>query len=352
MKRLSLILLALCWAASGAFAGPNAGGTVILHWNSTIDFTMDPETFSGGLTDCSSANVEMPPATTFPVPPDSERRIWFAYAAFPPGSTPRLKGVAFGITYNAFASPDGVRIDWSLAPQGSVEIRTTSPSWPAPNSGTSLVFNPIMTGLVNQIYTFAGFGSFGQVMGLRTHPINPSQFSDDSIPAVLDDIAAYGSIGFGVPGALACPPTSGACCNLGTGECVVRTELECEALGDICEYAWMGPDVPCSPNPCPAPQDPPGACCAAATGVCRITTESECIAVGDWWQGACMPCEPNPCPLTGACCLENAECRILSRPACEADQGLYMGDGVSCVPYPCPIPTERTTWGRIKNNYR
>ena len=33
--------------------------------------------------------------------------------------------------------------------------------------------------------------------------------------------------------------------------------------------------------------------------------------------------------------------------------GQYQGDDTTCDPNPCPIvPTQNTTWGRIKANYR
>jgi hypothetical protein len=40
--------------------------------------------------------------------------------------------------------------------------------------------------------------------------------------------------------------------------------------------------------------------------------------------------------------------------ACIQAGGRYQGDGSTCEPVnPCPIvPTQNTTWGRIKNAYR
>jgi hypothetical protein len=66
-------------------------------------------------------------------------------------------------------------------------------------------------------------------------------------------------------------------------------------------------------------------------------------------------CEPNPCPpppTRGACCLPSTECQIMTQAECVAADGTYMGDDVPCVPNPCLIPTEKSTWGRIKSHYR
>jgi len=106
MRKVVLFLAALCCTATYAVAGVNAGGTVTLHWNSAIAYTGDASFPNGGLTSCDASVVQAPPATTFP-PPDAQRRIWFAYAAFPTGSSPRLKGVAFGVTYTNFVNPTG-----------------------------------------------------------------------------------------------------------------------------------------------------------------------------------------------------------------------------------------------------
>ena len=53
---------------------------------------------------------------------------------------------------------------------------------------------------------------------------------------------------------------------------------------------------------------------------------------------------------TGACCLADGSCMISTQAGCA---GQYMGDGTVCNPNPCSaIPTEITTWGWIKNQYK
>lgn len=138
-----------------------------------------------------------------------------------------------------------------------------------------------------------------------------------------------------------CPQPEGACC-FPDGSCTVTTQ-------ELCPTGDWRVGVPCQPNPCPPPL-PEGACCYE-DGLCVFTTEPNC-PTGDWRVG--VPCSPNPCPQpTGACCFVSGECQVLTREACAAAQGAYQGPAVPCDPNPCPVsPTERTTWGRVKNSYR
>jgi hypothetical protein len=109
--------------------------------------------------------------------------------------------------------------------------------------------------------------------------------------------------------------------------------------------------VPCVPNPCPQPH---GACCHP-DGTCTITIQTECLPP-NVWHPEWLTCEPNPCPQPqGACCLANGECIVTTAADCALHQGVYQGNGTTCEPTnPCPppVPTERSTWGQIKNHYR
>jgi len=65
---------------------------------------------------------------------------------------------------------------------------------------------------------------------------------------------------------------------------------------------------------------------------------------GPWSLNYTFAC---PAP-TGACCVGSV-CSITTEANC---QGTYQGDGTDCDPNPCPTPTEQTSWGQIKSNYR
>lgn len=85
-----------------------------------------------------------------------------------------------------------------------------------------------------------------------------------------------------------CPqPPEGACCDEATGACYVSTEVNCG------EELWIEGEV-CDPNPCPQP--PVGACCYGCQE-CIVLTQIDCEALADdyaWYTGEV--CDPNPCP--------------------------------------------------------
>lgn len=186
-----------------------------------------------------------------------------------------------------------------------------------------------------------------------------------------------------------CLPTTGACC-FADGSCAVTTIEECNTLGG----AYQGDDTLCDPNPCP---QPPMACCFA-DGHCEFVTSEVCLSLGGTPQGYGTVCDPNPCPqpamaccfdngdcafvtaeectqaggtpqgygtdcepnecpqppATGACCVDDqGNCEVLTQARCVELGGDYQGDNVPCEPNPCPIvPTQKTTWGQIKHDYR
>ena len=66
-------------------------------------------------------------------------------------------------------------------------------------------------------------------------------------------------------------------------------------------------------------------------------------------------CVPNVCPLpTGNCCDQlTGNCSVVTEAACTAAGFTWLGAG-PCNAETCrePVPTERTSWGHIKNIYR
>jgi hypothetical protein len=148
--------------------------------------------------------------------------------------------------------------------------------------------------------------------------------------------------------AVTCPPPAvlGVCCNSAVGppaDCTITTEL-------ACLFVWH-PDWPliCDPDPC-NPMPPTGSCCYP-NGTCEVTTQVACTAT--WLLGGL--CDPNTCeppPAQGACCDHlTGNCAITTQTACGFD---WLGAGVPCDLTTCvpPTPTERTSWGQIKNTYR
>jgi hypothetical protein len=268
MKKFLLAVAVLALVGSAAYAGPNAGGTLILH-NPDIVYS-DGTTYCGGELDaCENA------VTRIDLDGDiTTSQVWQLYAAFP--ASPVLKAITFGVDYDdtqLFMAGSGLCGDFEIA----------DGDWPAPGSGTGMTWNDAQTVNPVQIYWFAGYTYAGYVAQFcaAPHPTQGGNFADDSVPAVSDPVEAYGCLGVNMDGTLPCPPPppeDGACCDLMTGACTITAP-------DQCDGEWLG--GPCDPNPCPPPAE--GACCVGSE--CTITLPGDCQ--GDFMGG---PCEPNPCP--------------------------------------------------------
>jgi len=118
-------------------------------------------------------------------------------AAFPENSSPRLKAISFGMTYDAtrFGIVDhGHCADFELAQTG----------WPDSGSGTALSWSEVRTGRLIETYWFAGYSytTASHSMTLTPHPQQGGVFVDDSVPPIEDAIADYGRIGFNTYGYL------------------------------------------------------------------------------------------------------------------------------------------------------
>jgi len=301
MKRALFVCSMILLAAVPALAGPNAGGVLIAH---DADLLMSETDGIVSICDqgvvpptCVAADVEIDGST------GSDPSIFKIYAAFIPESSPRLMGLTWGIQYEE----DRIVVaNWGSC--GNFELPDTG--WPASGTGSSQTWNAVQTSILTTIYWFAAYAYGGP--GLFEPGPNPTQggyFGDDSVPAILDFIAGYGSMGFDVPGNLVCPnpgPPLGACCEP-TGECTILPEPEC-----ICPSAWMPGIDTCDPNPCPP-------CC--------------------WFFVCCTP--------EGQCFLA-AECQCLQ-------PNTFHPEWQSCDPNPCeppPTPAPGTSWGQIKQTYR
>ena len=95
---------------------------------------------------------------------------------------------------------------------------------------------------------------------------------------------------------------------------------------------------------------PTGACCAG-NGYCAVRTSDQCAASGGSWLGAEVPCDPNPCPA--ACCFAGQLCQLLDAAACASQNGHFkLGHDCSNAHICEEEPAEKSTWGRIKNGYR
>jgi hypothetical protein len=368
---VALVLLAC--SARLALAGPNAGGILLVHYKAGTPVPQDPTFVDGGLTDCAHAITQAPASVT-----NENTVLWYIYAAFPPNAQPRVSVVSFGCQFNS----DLVGINWAAGPPGSLELRyepVAGTPWPYPGTGTLLGLASTMTGIVDEIYCFAGYGPQSETFGLGPNP-DPhlgGVFADDGTPSLTDPIVSYGSLGFGINGTLSCPPPAptGACCRGVDGACEVIPAGGCTRTGDL----YQGNNVSCPPDGSCNSQS--GACCKVIVdGACQILSYGACAAQGGRFNGFNSTCTPGLCPpILGACCRGGGEhdcvitvqedcvypdanfamrqpcepnfcvwgaCCNLHIGVCQLARGRYCveignrfeGTGTVCDPNPCPQP--------------
>jgi len=298
MKKLLTAVAILACMGSLALAGPNEGGVIFVHYSDVGVVPPEAVWVDGGLTSLANANAQAPADTP---------SMWFAYAAFNGCALPRVSVVSWGCQFDAGVTG----LLWWTGPAGSSELKYEPQSgegifWPYPGTGELLGFASALTGQIDELYCFPGYGPEGATFGLTPNPdpVQGGVFADDGNPSVLDVIAGFGVMGFGVPGYV---PT-------------------------VVEHF-------------------PGACCFP-DGHCEYVCESACDGN---FLGEMIPCEPqNPCPppIMGACCFLDYSCEVMTPDACALANGTYMGDNTECLPDTCVVPTQKTSWGQIKNIYR
>lgn len=192
-----LVLVLSSW--NTAAAGPNVDGTLILHANPALSYTTDATSYCGqsNLSECYLALATTPANPTAPT-------VFHALAAFPDDSSPSVKGVTFGVDYDQAAF---TLVDWGHC--ANFELATAS--WPLPQSGTALTWNSPKTNRLFDAYWFAGYstGLTPTTFELSLHPTQGATFADDATPSNLDEVAAFGTLGFNIPGSIPCPGGAG-----------------------------------------------------------------------------------------------------------------------------------------------
>jgi len=344
-----------------AFAGPNAGGVLVVHNTGLV---------------WSSADTPRPPDTPVPTScsaivntiPAGDLMVWKIYAVFPQASSPRLASTAYGVALNKPAD-SGISIQgFGLANTGDFEVND-GVLWPN-GGGLGEAFTAgLRTATINDLYWFGGYGylgSGGETPTFCTEKwvAQPAIWVSDGVPALEDDIAGFGCLGFGGPGYPPCPAEPGACCTY-DGVCTIEMQTTC-----LAPRIWNGAPV-CLPTTCAVP----GRCCDRATAACTFVHQDECNPVtSDWTAGidcavACplptgsccladytcevrlqadcvgLPwvmfgtCSPTDCPPEpmGACCHVNGDCAITGVLHCPV--GTFMPGETVCLPNPCPQPS-------------
>jgi hypothetical protein len=193
----SLTVLILLLIPVLAIAGPNAGGVLLVHANTALIYTSDTTSYCGqaGLQACSLAVTSVPwdPATT---------TVFYVMAAFPDTSQPRLKALAWGV-------------DWDdsklviLAHGSCADFDIPDGGWPASGKGIGQSFLETRTGLLTELYWFAGYAYGAELDSTSVvvipHPLQGGTMVDDAVPPAVDSLMAYGTLGFGAVVATPCP---------------------------------------------------------------------------------------------------------------------------------------------------
>ena len=261
---LVLVLMAGLWVVPTAVAGPNVGGVLLLHTDNTIAFTTDEDYrgLSGPYTPCSDNVIGECPDPPFDgcgcdwvsstlvtasTRPLTEASVVWLLAAFPPENCAEVVGVSFGITW-----PNQGDLTIGVA-GNSADFEVPQTGWPGRDLGNAIVFATPQYGEVIELYWFAIYAYYETTMTLRGNPTqgDRAEFGDNSTPSQTDEVAGFGSMGFGgasgsVPD-FGCGVAVGACCVDGT--CSVTTESTCLVQGGV----YLGDGILCDPNPCPVP---------------------------------------------------------------------------------------------------
>ncbi|MCC7143229.1 MAG: hypothetical protein IT349_14110 [Candidatus Eisenbacteria bacterium] len=259
-------------AVKPCHAGPNAYGTLILHQNPALQGSC-AGAINGlsGIERCTDAVTRVDDPTRC--------AVVYVLAAFPGWAAPSLTSVSFGFEYD--------QAEFTLGNLSSTaDLEFSSDGWPAPGSGTSVVWTVPLERHLAEIYAFSAmfYGDGPARVALSAHPTGAALFGDGN--GLTDPITSLGALGWNEPGFLPCPREVGACCWV-EGECLVTNPFECESSGGH----FIGEGIQCAPD------------------VCSIAT--------------------------GACCFPNGNCEILPRTTCEEQDGVFQGMDVPCTSYPC-----------------
>ena len=191
-----LVLTAASLPLWPAVAGPNAGGVLLVHANTSLVYSSDAAYCDqSDLEACSEAVTRVPWEPGTPT-------VFFVIAAFPDTSQPRLKGLSWGVEW------DDAKL--VLVDHGScADFEVADGGWPGSRTGIGQSFTETRTGLLNELYWFAGYAYGAEAdstsFAVITHPRHGGEMVDDAVPAVADSVVGYGTLGFGRKAGVVCP---------------------------------------------------------------------------------------------------------------------------------------------------
>ncbi|MFN8549152.1 MAG: hypothetical protein U0527_14570 [Candidatus Eisenbacteria bacterium] len=266
----TLILIAALSLAIGfisprpALGGKNSGGVVLLYTNDSVVFSSDVDYDGSSGVECLEGGAICPPYEDSDCPGQqaiaeagatshltNQPVVWWLLAGWPQEACPRLKAIIFGIQYD--------EAELSILGYGTdANFELTTPKngrdWPAPYSGTAITWLTPSSSHLKEVYWFAGYVySEPTNFTIGNHPTQGAPtFGDDSLPAGVDPVVAWGVLGL-ANAAGHNPPIegtpTGACC-LTDGSCIATTSEQCGSQsgtyrgdGTICDESSCVPPV-------------------------------------------------------------------------------------------------------------
>ena len=250
-----------------ASAYRNVNGAIVVHTADSLGFSSNPNpnpcTYDPLPTVCGDLNANGS---------RSDVQVIWLLAAFPPGASPAVTAVQFGILHTF----SGRFLRKGPCGPGNLEI--ADPDWPdgtgGRSTGIALAYREPRTALVFPFYWFAIDKSDADpATASFTTTFHPrfldAEFADDGSPPMIDRCFNFGTVRWNGAGVNHCPAVlaAGACC-LEDHSCVVTTPIDCAAQ----RGSDLGEDTTCAPDPC----GPPNGACCLPDGSCGINTQEVC----------------------------------------------------------------------------
>lgn len=202
-------LVGLAVMASPSLAGENLGGFLLVHVRDDLTYTTDTTNYAGlsgiecagsfnctpfDAAACATNKLNMVATSTKAV---GETFLFWVLAGFPQEVCPKVTGVTFGVTYD-----QDKFIILASGLIGDFELTQNDPSsgeaWPHTGSSNAVTFNSPSYEKLQEVYWFAGYAYGGEAtFALGPHRIQGGFFADSQLPAELDPIEQYGTVGAG-----------------------------------------------------------------------------------------------------------------------------------------------------------
>lgn len=194
-RSLAMVLIGSLTTAAGAAASVNGHGILVLHAEPSLVYTTSQAGYCGlSRADACSTIVDQVPAEP------GHPCMVYVLAVIPDSCEARIRSVSFGLDYNSVFLKVTVH-------GGCGDREMPMGGWPGSGTGTTVSWDSTQVGHITEAYWFEAYSyvSKPSALTLTPNPLNGGIFLDDAHGT--EEIAGYGSLGFGQPGTL--PACSG-----------------------------------------------------------------------------------------------------------------------------------------------